>query len=194
MEWGGFKVNDIREIVTKAVIGKGKRRFEMPIRMPQISGTIGRVLGAFITNHRMDAKKSGDMIEVSGQYDIHVWFTHQDDVESEIIRLTVDYGDIIELTDALRNHILETDEITVEEVISPYTTDVLLDGGIIIVEMAFEVGVEVIGETKMRVAILGPVVERPQPALTFEPEEDDLSEIDDAITPDFLEAIIEPFE
>lgn len=186
-------MNDIREILTKAVIGKGKKRFEMPVRMPQVSGTIGRVLGAFITNHRMDAKRLGDLIEVSGQYDIHVWYTHECDAESEIIRFTVDYGDILELTDALRNHLLDTDEITAEELVAPYTTDVWLDSGIIVVEMAFEVGVEVIGETKMRVAILGPVVESPQQVLTMESEDDYLSEIDDAITPDFLEAIIEPF-
>lgn len=187
-------MNDIREIVTKAVIGKGKRKFEMPVSMPQVSGTIGRVLGAFITNHQMEAKTSGDMIEVSGQYDIHVWYTNEFDAESEIVRLTVNYGDIIELSDALRSNLLKTDEITAEELTAPYTTDVWLDAGIIVVEIAFEVGVEVIGETKMRVAILGPVVERPQPALTLEAEDDDLSDIDDAITPDFLEAIIEPFE
>ena len=190
-------MNDIREIVTKAVIGKGNRKFEMPIRMPEVNGTIGRALGAFITNHQMKAIKSGDMIEVVGQYDVHVWYTNEADTASDIVRLTVNYGDMIELTDALRNHLLESDEITSEELVAPYTTDVWLDAGIIVVEIAFEVGVEVIGETKMRVAILGPVVEveQVQPALTFEQEiDDDLSDIDAAITPDFLEAIIEPFE
>ena len=187
-------MNDIREIVTKAVIGKGKRKFEMSVRMPQVSSPVGRVLGTFITNHRMDAKQSDDLIEVTGVCDLHVWYAHEHDAESEIVRLTVTYGDLIELTESLRPHLLETDEIAAEELIAPHPIDVWLDAGVVVVEMAFEVGVEVIGETKMRVAILGPVVERPQPTLTFESEADDLSEIDQAITPHFLEAIIEPFE
>ena len=188
-------MNDIREIVTKAVIGKGSRKFEMPVRMPAVRGAVGRVLGAFITNHRMDAKRSDDLIEVKGVYDIHVWYTHALDAESDIVRFTVNYGDAIELIDPLRTNLLDTDEITAEELTAPFATDVWIDEGIIVVEISFEVGVEVIGETKMRVAILGPAIERPQPALTFEVEsEDDLSDIDAQVTPDFLEAKIEPFE
>jgi len=186
-------MNDIREIVTKAVIGRGHRTFELVAQMPETSELVIRVLGAIITNHRVEAWKSGDLIEISGSYDIHVWYTHDDDRETAIVRTTVDYGDIISLRDALRDHLLDSDEITAEEIIAPHATDVRIEAGTIHVDVAFEVATEVIGETKMRVAILGPAAQPFRPAITFDPD-DDLAEIDDAITPNFLEATIEPFD
>ena len=186
-------MNDIREIVTKAVIGKGHRVFELVVEMPETPELVIRVLGAIMTNHNVEAKKSGDLVEISGSYDVHVWYTYGNDKETEIVRATVDYGDIIELQDALRDRLLDSDEIIAEEIIAPYATDVRIEAGNIHVDVAFEVAAEVIGETKMRVAILGPAVQTFRPVLTFDPD-DDLAEIDAAITPNFLEATIEPFD
>jgi len=187
-------MNDIREIVTKAVIGKGNRIFEMTTMMPETAGLVKRVLGTAMINHRINAVKSGDLIEITGSYDIHVWYTYEDEEEkTAIVNLNVNYGDIIGLRNALRENLLETDEIVPEEVIAPYATDVRIESGIIHVDVVFEVAVEVIGETKMRVAILGPVTENVQPEISFDPD-DDLAEIDAAITPNFLEATILPFD
>ena len=188
-------MNDIREIVTKAVIGRGHRTFELVAQMPETPELVIRVLGAIMTNHRVEAWKSGDLVEISGSYDVHVWYTYDDDEskESDIVRATVDYGDIIKLRDALREHLLDSDEIIAEEIVAPHATEVRIEAGTIHVDIAFEVAAEVIGETKMRVAILGPVVQAERPVITFDPE-DDLAEIDDAITPHFLEATIEPFD
>lgn len=190
---GRLAMNDIREIVTKAVIGKGNRKFETTVMMPETPGLVMRVLGAVMTNHHVDARSSGDLIEISGSYEVHVWYTYDDDQQTEIVRTTIDYGDIIELHHALRDQLFASDEITAEEIVAPHATDVRIEAGMIHVDIDFEVAAEVIGETKMRVAILGPVAQTARPVLTFDPD-DDLSEIDAAITPDFLEATIEPFE
>ena len=189
---GRLAMNDIREIVTKAVIGKGNRAFDFSVVMPETTGLVIRVLGAVMTNHRVKAEKSGDMIDISGSYEIHVWYTYDNGEKTDIVRMTVDYGDIIELRNALRENLLDSDEINAEEVVAPYATDVRIEEGLIHVDVALEVVAEVIGETKMRVAILGPVPTI-KPEISFDPD-DDLFEIDEAITPDFLEATIAPFE
>jgi len=190
---GRLAMNDIREIVTKAVIGKGSRSFNTSVEMPETTGLVIRVLGAVMTNHNARAEKSGDLIEINGSYEVHVWYTYDDDEQTDIVRKTVNYGDTIELYHALRENLLDSDEITAEEIIAPYATDVRIEAGIIHVDVAFEVAAEVIGETKMRVAILGPALPTIQPEISFDPD-DDLYEIDAAITPDFLEATIKPFE
>ncbi|MCL1989601.1 MAG: outer spore coat protein CotE [Defluviitaleaceae bacterium] len=186
-------MNEIREILTKAVIGKGNRNFELTVMMPETTGLVQRVLGAVMTYHQMNAARAGDLIEISGSYEVHVWYTYDDGKQTDIVRTTVDYKDRIELRNALRAHLLDSDEIMVEESVAPYATDVRIESGIIHVDVAFEVMAEVIGETKMRVAILGPVVETFNPEISFDPD-DDLAEIDAAITPDFLEATIAPFD
>ena len=186
-------MNDIREIVTKAVIGRGSRIFDTSVTMPETTGLVIRVLGAVMTNHNASAKKSGDLVEITGNYEIHVWYTYDDDKQTDIVRKTVDYNDLIELKQALRENLLDSDEITAEEIVAPYATDVRIEAGIIHVDVALEVGAEVIGETKMRVAILGPASRSVNAEISYDPDDDFLSEIDDAITPDFLEATIKPF-
>jgi len=190
---GRLAVNDIREIVTKAVIGKGNRVFNTSVTMPETTGLVIRVLGAVMTNHCVNGEKSGDLVEISGSYEIHVWYTYDDDKQTDIVRMTVDYGDIVELYHPLRDNLLDSDEIIALEIVAPYATDVRIEAGMIHVDVAFEVAAEVIGETKMRVAILGPVAQAVRAEITFDPD-DDLREIDAAITPDFLEATITPFE
>ena len=188
-------MNEIREILTKAVIGRGQKTFEMDVKLPKTSTLPDRTLGAFITNHQMNVRKSGDVIELFGKYDLHVWYAHGGDTETEIARTTIEYGNTMELQNALRDHLLETDEITCEEIVAPYATNLRVEDGLIHADTQFEVGVEVIGETKMRVAILGPVLEAPAFEQLGTPSDyDDLSEIDGAINENFLEAVIEPFE
>jgi len=188
-------MNEIREILTKAVIGKGQKAFEINVELPPTPNLPDRTLGAFITNHQMNVRKSGNDIELSGSYALHCWYAHSGDGDTEVVRTTVDYGNTVELQNALRDHLLDTDEILCEELIAPYATNVRVEEGLIVADTQFEVGVEVIGETKMRVAILGPVLETPaldQPDTQI--DFDDLSEIDEAINENFLEAVIEPFE
>ena len=146
-----------------------------------------------MTNHNVSATKANNLIEITGSYDVHVWYTYDYNKHTEIVRMQVNYQDIIEIQDMLRSNLLASDEIVVEEIIAPYATDVRIEAGIIHVDVAFEVATEVIGETKMRVAILGPAYEHKIPEITFDAS-DDLAEIDEAITPEFLEATIKPFE
>ena len=186
-------MNNIREILTKAVIGYGKRIFTTTVKMPETPVMIGRILGAVMTNHQLTAKKVGDLIEIAGSYDVHVWYTFDEDKKTKIIRTNVGYGDLIRLENPLRDNLLETDEVSVSEVVAPYATDVRLEQSGIKVDVAFEVATEVIGETKMRVAILGPVYEETSPSIPIQPE-DDLAEIDHAINPNFLDAEIMNFE
>lgn len=186
-------MNEIREILTKAVIGKGQKTFKIDVQLPQLPNLPDRTLGAFITNHQMNVRKIGDTIELSGNFDLHVWYTYHADTETKVGCTTVDYGSTVELQSTLRDHLLETDEITCEELIAPYASNVRVEEGFIVADTQFEIGIEVIGETKMRVAILGPVLEAPTQGLAHL-DFDDLSEIDGAINENFLDATIEPFE
>jgi len=185
-------VDNIREILTKAVIGKGKKILERSIELPDAPNNIDRILGAVMTNHRFTAKNVNGKIEVTGSYDIHAWYSFASNIKTAIVQTNVEYQEVIELVNPLRSDIYADDEIIIEEVLAPYATDVRVIAGRIIADVVLEVVVEVIGETKMRVAILGPVVEAVAPEISFNPE-DDLSEIDQAIDPTFLESTIITF-
>jgi len=184
-------MNQYREILTKAVIGKTHRSFETSVTMPQTKANVTKILGAIILNHDVIATRIGSKVEVTGSYDVNVWYVF-DDQETEVVRTTVEYNDKVVIENALRTNILESDEIYVEEVLAPYAQDIRLENGLIQIDIGYEITVEVIGETKMRVAILGAVKTEDSiiPEISFDPDAflpfDDLSEIDDAITDNFL--------
>lgn len=174
-------MNDIREIVTKAVIGKGKRHFTLTSSIQQLENSVDSILGCWIINHKFGAKKGDNLVQVKGSYDINVWYSYDLNTKTEVARETIGYGEAVTVTRLIRDCLYEGDEVIARAIQQPTCVDARIEDGKIVVEVEFEIIVEVIGETKMRVAILGPV-EYDQ----MDDEEDDLLEIDQAINTKFL--------
>ena len=84
----GFK-----EIVTKAVIGKGKKSFKnnYSITTENIPTT---VLGCWVINHKFKGYKSGDNIGVDGSYDVNIWYSYDNDSKTTVVNKKIDYNDI----------------------------------------------------------------------------------------------------
>jgi len=172
-------MNDIREIVTKAVTAKGKKRFVIESTLRGLISSADSILGCWIINHKFGARKSNESVEVKGSYDIHVWYSYNENTETEVARETINYGDLITVQRLIRDYLYEGDEIIARTLQQPTCVDARIEDGKIVVEVEFEIVVEVIGETKMRVAILGPVEYN-------DDEEDDLAEIEQQINTSFL--------
>lgn len=65
---GGMCLKNYRHIITKAIIGHGKKKIENKsvISLPQRPN---RILGCWIVNHHYQVKKVSDSVEVVGQFD-----------------------------------------------------------------------------------------------------------------------------
>ena len=73
-----------KEIVTKAVIGKGKKFFKNNYTITtEIKPTT--VLGAWVINHKFKGYKSGDKIGVDGSYDVNIWYSYEDDSKTAVV-------------------------------------------------------------------------------------------------------------
>ena len=150
-------MNDIREIVTKAVIGKGKKRFRVTESIDDVAAPADSILGCWIINHKFGARKSDNAVDVKGFYDINVWYSYDGNTKTEVARKCVDYADHVNVHRTIRDCLYEGDEVIARTIQQPTCVDARIEDGEIIVEVEFELVVEVIGETKMRVSILGPV-------------------------------------
>ena len=60
-----------KEIVTKAVIGKGKKFFRDNYSV-EVETTPTTVLGCWVINHKFKGFKSGDKIGVDGSDDVNI--------------------------------------------------------------------------------------------------------------------------
>ena len=80
-----------KEIVTKAVIGKGKKTFTTTNSVvPECEAST--ILGCWVINHNFKGYKSGDTITVEGSYDINIWYSCQNDTKTEVVRQTDTYN------------------------------------------------------------------------------------------------------
>ncbi|WP_170007334.1 outer spore coat protein CotE [Bacillus fonticola] len=144
---------DYREIITKAVVAKG-RKFTQSNHTVCPSENPSSILGCWIINHKYDAKKKGKTVEISGYYDINVWYSYHDNTKTEVVTEKVPYTDVIKLKyrdpdcfddDEVHARVLQQPNC-VEAVISP-------NGNKVLVNAERELLVEVVGETKIVVHV-----------------------------------------
>lgn len=143
-----------REIITKAVCGKG-RKFSEATHTISPSHRPTSILGCWIINHKYSAEKKGEKVVVQGSYDINVWFSHNKNTKTDVATQTVTYSDVISL--AMRDENVLSDEMDViaRAIQQPNTLEATIseDGGSVNVQVEREFLVECIGETKVAVAV-----------------------------------------
>ncbi|MBH0229362.1 outer spore coat protein CotE [Halobacillus yeomjeoni] len=177
-----FFEQDYREIITKAVIGKGKK-FTESTHTISPSHRPTSILGCWVINHIYNAKKKGDDVEVYGSYDINVWYSYNDNTKTEVVTERVSYCDHVRLH-IKDEHCLHDDfEVIAKVVQQPncLEANISSNGQKITVEVEREFTVDVIGETKLCVKV------DPKRCDKYDDYEYDLSSDDfSAIDTDFL--------
>lgn len=146
-------MGDYREIITKAVVAKG-RKFTQSNHtiVPEHNPT--SILGCWIINHKYDAKKVGKTVEITGCFDANVWYSYKDNTKTEVKTESIPYKDVIKLKYRDQD-VMGDNDIVVKVLQQPNCCEAVIspNGNKIIVHVEREFLVEVIGETKVCVAV-----------------------------------------
>lgn len=143
----------LRQIVTKAIVAKGKKRTESS-EILHPSNTPTSILGCWVINHHYHAKKVGKYVEVSGKYDVNVWYAYNNHTKTAVHTETVSYKDRVKLH--YRDEVVnESNEVFVKVLQQPNCIEAIItqNGKDFNVVVEREVLVEVIGETKVVVSV-----------------------------------------
>lgn len=163
-----------KEIVTKAVIGKGKKIFNNKYTIDTTDNPT-TVLGCWVINHKFKGYKDGEKIGVDGSYDINIWYSYDNDSKTTVVNKTIEYKDLLNVKIKENADLTGETEIIVRSLSQPNCTKVDIIDGVISFEIEKELGVEVVGETKVKISI--------------EEDEEPWDDIDDEITDEILEEI-----
>lgn len=141
-----------KEIVTKAVIGKGKKYFKnnyviKPIEKPTT------VLGCWVINHKFEGYKSNGKIGVDGSFDVNIWYSYDDDSKTDVISERLDYNDIFNVKIKENADLSGDTEIIVRSLKQPTCSKVIIDNDNINFDIEKELGVEIVGETKVKISV-----------------------------------------
>ncbi|MFS0863883.1 outer spore coat protein CotE [Fredinandcohnia sp. 179-A 10B2 NHS] len=147
-------MSEYREIITKAVVGKG-RKFTQSTHTISPSHNPSSILGCWIINHRFEAKKSGNAVDVHGHFDMNVWYSYGNNTKTEVATETVSYTDCIKLKYRDENFLGDKCDVIVDVLQQPNCLEATIspNGNKILVQVERELLAEVIGETKVCVKI-----------------------------------------
>ena len=140
-----------KEIVTKAVIGKGKKttKEEYSIKPENKPDT---VLGCWITNHEFKGALLKEDIIINGSFDINVWYSYDDNKKTGVVSNSYNYKNKMNVNISANARLNNETEVIVNALSDPSVLDVRIDGDDILFETSKEMGVEVVGNTKIKVS------------------------------------------
>lgn len=143
-----------REIITKAVCGKG-RKFSQVSHTVTPSHAPTSILGAWIINHQYEAAKASDGVEVIGTYDINIWYSYDRNTKTDVAKETVSYVDVIPLSYIDKKHRASTAEVAASATQEPNCVEatVSADGSSVILRVEREFQIEMVAETKVCVLV-----------------------------------------
>lgn len=138
-----------KEIVTKAVIGKGKKKYhnKYQITVEQKPTTI---LGCWIINHNFLAKEIDNKIIINGSFDVNVWYSYDNDTKTTVVTKKIDYIEEEKLN--VGNENVVNKDVIVRSLKQPTCISAKEDGNVINLEIEKELGLEIIGDTKVKIA------------------------------------------
>ena len=140
-----------KEIVTKAVIGKGKKRYKNSYTI-NTDNTPNTVLGCWIINHKFDGSQENNKIVINGSFDVNLWYSYDNDTKTTVITKAINYKEIVSVNEKEKP---DTDikDIIVRSLKQPTCISAAENGNTINIEIEKELGVEVVGDTKVKIAI-----------------------------------------
>lgn len=141
-----------KEIVTKAVIGKGKKTTKEN-KVVETTDNIDNVLGCWVINHSFSGVINGSSILVNGTYDVNVWYSYDNNTKTNVLIKKFNYSDPMNVKIKENAKLTPNSEIIVRTLSQPSVTDVSNSEGNVTLTIEKQMGVEVVGDTKVRVSV-----------------------------------------
>ena len=177
-------MSSYKEIVTKAVIGKGKKYFKNTYTI-EATNKPTTVLGCWVINNNFKGYKTGEQIGVDGSFDVNIWYSYENDSKTTVINKNIKYNELFNVKVKQNADLTGDTDIIVRALKQPTCSKVNIeDDGKITFDIEKELGVEIVGETKMKIAIEED--EEPWDELDNEVTEDIEKEIDENVKEDFV--------
>lgn len=162
-----------KEIVTKAVVGKGKKYYRNSYTI-NTETKPNTVLGCWVINHKFSGHEVNGKIEIDGSFDVNLWYSYDNDTKTSVITKNITYKEVVSVMQRQTTD-SSTKDIIVRSLKQPSCLSAKEKGSSIVIEIEKELGVEIVGDTKVKIAI--------------EEDEEPWDDIDEDVTDEVLEEI-----
>ena len=171
-----------KEIVTKAVVGKGKKYYRNTYTV-NTETKPNTVLGCWVINHKFSGHETDGKIEIDGSFDVNLWYSYDNDTKTSVITKNISYKEVVSVAQRQTTD-SSTKDIIVRSLKQPSCLSAKEKGSTIVIEIEKELGVEIVGDTKVKIAIEED--EEPWDEISEEATDETLQEINDSIDVNYI--------
>ena len=171
-----------KEIVTKAVVGKGKKYYRNTYTV-NTETKPNTVLGCWVINHKFSGQEVNGKIEIDGSFDVNLWYSYENDTKTSVITKNITYKEFVNVSQRQTTD-SSTKDIIVRSLKQPSCLSAKEKDSTIVIEIEKELGVEIVGDTKVKIAIEED--EEPWEEITEDVSDEVLKEIDDNVDPNYI--------
>lgn len=166
-------MSSFKEIVTKAVIGKAKKKNVSTYSLVP-NESVNTILGCWVINHSFNGiKGANNTVVVKGSFDINVWYSYDANKKTTVVTENFNYSDTLNVPLKDNYTVTDASDIIVRCLKQPTVSNAKIDNNKIILDVEKEMGIEIVGDTKVKISV--------------EEDDDDYDEIIDEIDPDVIE-------
>lgn len=144
--------NNYKEIVTKTVIGKGKKTFKNDYELTTDTD-VNTVLGCWIINHKIKGKKDDEYIKINGSYDINIWYSYDNNTKTNVVSKKMFYEEKVRVKVRENGDLNDSSEIIIRSLKNPTCIDVSNEDKTIKYTISKELGIEIVGDAKIRIPV-----------------------------------------
>lgn len=145
-------MSNYKEIVTKTVIGKGRKTFKKEYSLTP-ENTPNTVLGCWVINHTFSGTNNQNEVLVHGSFDVNVWYSYDHDSKTAVTTRNFTYEESMRLRIKDVSSLTDDNEIIVRSLKQPTVQDVKIKNNDVYLNIEKELGVEIVGEGKVKIAI-----------------------------------------
>lgn len=153
--WNQGDSGGLRDILVRATCAKGQKRFKQVFTL-QTANIPENILGYRVTNHSYVASPERNSVDITGQYDLHVWYAYDGGNQTCVEKKTVCYTEHLPVVDleGVRLGIDESVKCTI--VTEPRILNVHHRRSVVEIAVSVEFYAEIVGETRLWVKVFEP--------------------------------------
>ena len=168
-------MNKFKEIVTKAIVGKGKKTFKNNYEIA-LEDEVDTVLGCWIINHTMSGKNNNGKVKINGSYDVNIWYSYDGNTKTDVVSKRINYEHNVDISLKDDGNLNDSSEIIIRSLKNPTCVEVSSEDNVIKYVVEKELGIEIIGDTKVKIAIYN--------------DEEEYETLDDTMSEEELDEVI----
>ena len=174
--------NSYKEIVTKTIIGKGKKEFKNTYEI-EADKKVDTVLGCWVINHKLKGIKDNEYIKINGSFDVNIWYSYDNNTKTDVINSSIIYEEHVRVKLKDNSYLNNESDIIVRSLKNPSCVDVSSDNNIIKYTISKELGIEIVGDQIIRI----PISNNEEEYDVIVDEEEISKEIDNSINENYLD-------